>query len=260
MHTEHDDIDDERLKPFSDRRLGRLARDARLRSGLSRDEAAARSGRFSAEALAALERGHFRAGAAELAELRRVYGIDPLALAPVRAPGFGALGEGWLHGGDHGIGVREALAAYLVAINAIRNTGPSTIFELRDQDLAWLRARLGLNETELLAELRSLVAAAGEGVLDGPDSSSGTPVVEVPAPVPVVQPQPSALLDPERAAELERIYDELYSPPPRWFGKQQHAERCEQLRARQQHLLEAVGCDSWTDYMLRISATPTEAA
>ena len=249
MNPTHDD----ELRRYSAKRIGRLARDARMSSGLSRELAAARSDRFSSDSLHAIERGHRKADAEDLAALAELYGIDPLSLAPRRAAGFGDLGDLWLAGAAGGIDVREALAAYLAALHGMRQTQPTTVFELRDQDLATLRSRLGLSERRLLDELRALVAGSDDRAA-GPAGAVGSPtstelVVHTPAPM---------LLDRPRAAELEQIYDELYTAPPRLIGKRQHAERCAELRERQRHLLEEVGCDNWIDYMLRISATPTQ--
>ena len=69
------------------------------------------------------------------------------------------------------------------------------------------------------------------------------------------------MLDPDRAAELERIYDELYSSSRRrFFGRRKLVQRHEELRRRQQHLLEEVGCESWTDYMLKVSVIPGQTS
>ena len=66
------------------------------------------------------------------------------------------------------------------------------------------------------------------------------------------------MLDVDRAKELEQIYDELSSTPRRhqWIARRRHPQRRQELSGRQQHLLEEVGCDSWTDYMLKICSTP----
>ena len=316
METIHRPISD--TKRFSARRLGELVEAARRDVDLTLEEAAELSGHLSAKYLRAIERGRRRASTHDLLLIAELYGVDPLTLVVDRDIDRVEL-EASLHATDvSSLEIQEVLAAYLAALHGFRSTGPASIFQLRDDDLATLGRRLHLSRTRLLRELRSLMnlAAAvnsavqfddrfvdeqlvGESPRDeasvgdvligelqlevertGAESVQPVESVEgsaevgdraAPPALPTAPPAPGTalaihapahgLLDPDRAAELERIYDELYSSSRRrFFGRRKLVQRHEELRRRQQHLLEEVGCESWTDYMLKVSVIPGQTS
>ena len=147
-------------------RVGLLLAEVRTRQGLRLHDVADRiGGSFDATQLMALESGAIRVGPEVLAELGRIYGVEPQDLVPPRDQLIVDLNEGYMRAGpdiallDDGAGRRDVLRSYLDMLWELREVPPGTSISLRAPDIEVLAAQLGADPEGLESDLRRLMVA-----------------------------------------------------------------------------------------------------